>query len=95
MSSRVSLIECSECVCLNNILARDCIHEMALGSRVVVIILAVVCALQTADSSNILGYLASPSRSHYIVHESLLKGLAAKGHNVSNNRFIGFRLSFD
>lgn len=36
-------------------------------------------------SSNILGYLVSPSRSHFIMHDSLLRGLAAKGHNVSVN----------
>lgn len=66
---------------------------MALSSRVVVTILSVACALQTVDSSNILGYLASPSRSHYIVHESLLRGLAAKGHNVSKMRILFDRFS--
>lgn len=47
-----------------------------------------VCALETANSSNILGFFPSPSRSHYIVHEAYMKGLAAKGHNVSKMSMI-------
>lgn len=46
-------------------------------------ILLVVSALEIANSSNILGFFATPCRSNYIVHESLMKGLAAEGHNVS------------
>lgn len=56
---------------------------MAVNGRIFVTFFFVVCASKLTNSSNILGYFSSPSRSHYIVHESLMKGLAAKGHNVS------------
>lgn len=36
----------------------------------------------TASSSKILGYFITPSRSHFIIHDSLMRGLAAKGHEV-------------
>lgn len=51
--------------------------------RIIFNILLVVSALKIGDSSNILGFFATPCRSNYIVHESLMEGLAAKGHNVS------------
>lgn len=64
---------------------------MAFGVKNVISILLVVCAASTANSSNILGYSSTPSRSHYIVHETFLKGLAAKGHNVSEIENIVIR----
>lgn len=36
-----------------------------------------------AESANILGFLPTMSRSHYIIHMSVIKGLLAKNHNVS------------
>lgn len=33
--------------------------------------------------SKILGFLLTPARSHFIVHDALMLGLAAKGHDVS------------
>lgn len=33
-------------------------------------------------SARILGYLLSPSQSHFVIHDALMRGLAAKGHNV-------------
>lgn len=35
-------------------------------------------------SARILGYLLTPGRSHFIIHDSLMRGLAAKGHDVSS-----------
>lgn len=72
---------------------------MAFYVNIFINFLFVVCALESADSSNILGFFPSPSRSHYIVHEAYMKGLAAKGHNVSKMSMIKkdvslMRLSF-
>lgn len=49
----------------------------------ITIALVVVEIIQPISSANILGYLSAPGRSHFIIHDSLLRGLAAKGHNVS------------
>lgn len=68
---------------------------MASSMRIVVAILSIVCALQAADSSNILGYFFSPSRSHYIAQETLMKALAAKGHNVSQMKISISIAAFD
>lgn len=38
---------------------------------------------QSIDSAKIFGYLLAAGRSHFIIHDSLLRGLAAKGHDVS------------
>lgn len=40
---------------------------------------------QPIGSAKILGYLVTPVRSHFVIHDSLLRGLAAKGHNVSQS----------
>lgn len=44
-------------------------------------LIAVVC-VPSVQSAKILGYALAPGRSHFIVHDSLLRGLAAKGHEV-------------
>lgn len=38
--------------------------------------------LYMAESANILGYLITHGRSHFIVADALMRGLAANGHNV-------------
>lgn len=53
---------------------------MLLTTTAVFVISAVIPAV---ESANILGYLATPGRSHFIVHDSLMRGLASAGHNVS------------
>ena len=37
---------------------------------------------QSAEAAKILGFFATPSRSHFIIQEALMQGLAAKGHEV-------------
>lgn len=44
--------------------------------------------------ANILGYLVTPMRSHFIIHDSLLRGLAAKGHNVSLEYMVQYPIMF-
>lgn len=39
--------------------------------------------LEIVQSANILGYLITNKRSHFIVADALMRGLAEKGHNVS------------
>lgn len=46
------------------------------------IIFSIFC-LQITKSSKILGVFSSPSKSHYFVGFSLMKGLANKGHEVT------------
>lgn len=46
-------------------------------------ILIGVTQVDNARSANILGLFPSMGRSHFIIDEALMKGLAAKGHNVS------------
>lgn len=63
-------------------------YKMTFGARIVFSVSIVVCALGIVDSSNILGFFSTPSRSHYIIDETFMKGLAAKGHNVSKTSKI-------
>lgn len=35
------------------------------------------------NSARILGFFSTPSRSHLIIHESLMRELATRGHDVS------------
>lgn len=35
------------------------------------------------NAANILGFFVSPSPSHMLIDAALIKGLLAKGHNVS------------
>lgn len=37
---------------------------------------------QSIHSAKIFGYLMAAGRSHFIIHDSLLRGLAARGHDV-------------
>lgn len=43
----------------------------------------VFTCIYKARCANILGYFSTFSRSHYIIEEAVMKGLAVKGHNVS------------
>lgn len=52
---------------------------------VVLKLVIVVAALQLTEpikAAKILGYIPSRGRSHFLIHDSLLRGLAAKGHEV-------------
>lgn len=54
--------------------------------RTVNIIIVALCAVILSENVNayrILAIFPHVSRSHYIVGESLMKGLAAKGHEVT------------
>lgn len=50
-----------------------------------ILIVLIIYWSHEVNSANILGFFSTPSRSHFIIHQSLMKGLAAKGHNVSIN----------
>lgn len=46
----------------------------------------IVCQYaKNVESANVLGVFSTFGRSHFIIYEALMKGLAAKGHNVSNS----------
>lgn len=48
------------------------------------IVLFLHCVLiRTSDGANILGLFPTTSRSHFIIEDALMRGLAEKGHNVS------------
>lgn len=47
-----------------------------------IIFLLVLVNANFISSSKILGFFGAASRSHFIVHDSLMRGLAAKGHQV-------------
>lgn len=47
------------------------------------LLVAFAGALSAADGANILGVFPINGRSHWVVYESLLKALAARGHNVT------------
>lgn len=47
--------------------------------------------LCNVESSNILAIFTAPSKSHWILVQPLLRGLAAGGHNVSNIVTITFQ----
>lgn len=47
-------------------------------------ILSTLCvALSSVSCYRILGVFPNPAKSHYIVGDALMKGLAAKGHDVT------------
>lgn len=39
--------------------------------------------LSSSNAANILGVFPIPGRSHWVVYESLMKALVARGHNVT------------
>lgn len=49
----------------------------------VTVVLLLFSSSGEVHGANIFGYLVTPGRSHFIIHNSLLMGLAEKGHNVS------------
>lgn len=51
--------------------------------QILSIFLKTVLLVNGALTYNILGVFPSPSKSHYIAGGSLMKGLAAAGHNVT------------
>lgn len=46
------------------------------------IVVALLLLADPLSAGKILGYFITPSRSHFIVHDSLMRGLAANGHEV-------------
>lgn len=54
--------------------------------RSLFIAIAILSTFPSLESAKILGYFVSVSRSHFIIHDSLLRGLAAKGHDVSKTK---------
>lgn len=56
--------------------------RMAKKFEFFVLAVALLQVAQPIFSARILGYLLSPSQSHFVIHDSLMRGLAAKGHNV-------------
>ncbi|XP_050442608.1 UDP-glucosyltransferase 2-like [Adelges cooleyi] len=47
------------------------------------LVLVAACTLGRTDGANILGVFPINGRSHWVVYESLMKALAARGHNVT------------
>ncbi|XP_017461419.1 PREDICTED: UDP-glucuronosyltransferase 1-6-like [Rhagoletis zephyria] len=61
-------------------------HFSAISSLLLVSVALIVISsfvVKPADGSNILGVFLSPYPSHLIVHMSVVKALAEKGHNVT------------
>lgn len=52
------------------------------------VVYLVVQQLEPIDSARILGFFSTPSRSHLIIHESLMRELAIRGHEVSIQHII-------
>lgn len=59
--------------------------------------LAVLLFAKPLIAGKVLGYVMTPSRSHFIINDALLRGLAANGHEVcmifSSTNFINFKCS--
>lgn len=51
--------------------------------KLVGFLLAAISALSITNGANILGVFPINGRSHWAVYESLMKALAARGHNVT------------
>lgn len=47
-----------------------------------VVLVALVQLLQPIDASKILGFFVTPSPSHFAIQDTLMRGLAANGHEV-------------
>lgn len=47
------------------------------------LIFVLVQLSQPVNSARILGFFPTPSRSHLIIQESLMRELASRGHDVS------------
>lgn len=57
---------------------------MNLNNRLFIfVVYLLVQLLQPIDSARILGFFSTPSLSHLIIHESLMRELAIRGHDVS------------
>jgi hypothetical protein len=48
-----------------------------------VLLVGLLCILDAAHSARILGVFPAPVPSHYILSNTLMKGLAEKGHDVT------------
>lgn len=44
--------------------------------------------MKKTNSSNILEFFPTPCRTNYLIHETLMKDLAGKGHNVGKNELL-------
>lgn len=45
-------------------------------------VITILVSAKYASGTKILGIISAPGRSNYIIHSSLLKALAERGHNV-------------
>lgn len=54
-----------------------------LSASAAVLLLLLTVHIDTVSPSKILGYLITGSRSHFIIQDSLMRGLAARGHDVT------------
>lgn len=45
-------------------------------------------AVPSTNSARIFGFFTTPSRSHFIIYESLMKELATRGHEVSKFNYL-------
>lgn len=50
--------------------------------RLQLVAVALLLLVQPLIAGKILGYFITPSRSHFIIDDALMRGLAAKGHEV-------------
>nr|XP_036214836.1 uncharacterized protein LOC118680210 [Bactrocera oleae] len=57
--------------------------DRSLIAIVIAAILVISTGMQPVSGANILGVLLSPSPSHLIVHMSIMKTLAERGHNIT------------
>lgn len=56
---------------------------MQLLRLLLVILVALLLLIQTITASKILGFFITPSQSHFAIQDTLMRGLAAQGHEVS------------
>lgn len=47
---------------------------------------ALLMLVQPLLAGKVLGYFITPSRSHFIIQDALMRGLAANGHEVKSRQ---------
>ncbi|XP_037030664.1 UDP-glucosyltransferase 2-like [Bradysia coprophila] len=57
--------------------------KMEFKRSLLFVIFVAIQQFQPIDSARILGFFSTPSRSHLIIHESLMRELASRGHDVT------------
>lgn len=59
-------------------------ENMKSQSLLILVVFVALQQFQSIESARILGFFSTPSRSHLIIHESLMRELAIRGHDVSD-----------